>query len=105
MQDTLTHQDYRDRIELLAEIVLDEHGARDDYPLPEVIFDVLDGDQYTIYSKYYYPVLYYSEHDAEAFDHFGVPEGDDWDDLLQRAVFEAMRADVRSKVADLQTED
>lgn len=102
--DRLTRQQYRKKIEMLADSVIEGVKEYDQEP-PEAVFETVDGSELVFKTHLFTDVLSYSE--PEEWSHLVADDETDYRTVLQAMAFSAVRSDVwdelHNRDADLES--
>ena len=65
----------------------------------EVVFELLDGHNFLIYTGKAFAVLWWSENEEALFDELGEETFDTWSGAIESMAYYAMRADVFDRMS------
>jgi len=96
-ENSLTRQEYHDRIEMLADSVIEGIEEYDQEPA-DAVFEAVDSSGLVLKTHYFTDVLSYSE--PEEWSHLVADDETNYRQVLQAMAFDAVRTDVWEELHD-----
>jgi hypothetical protein len=98
-ENTISYQEYREQLSLMADRIVNEQSDADSRPLSESVFSAVDQHKWVMYYSYNTQVLEQSSSEPTEWEHL-AGDSANWKELIQAMAFDVLRQDLWAELRD-----